>query len=116
MVTQHFWCEAAPLQEYFVSYYLIEGLNNDRSSFRIFPSNNSVLSLGWRTDLVDLGDGFLLRSSKESRYAVYFDSITSPMSFEYQGPIYELSFLIRPAYSAFFAQRITELRANEREW
>lgn len=116
MVTQHFRCNDPMLQEYFISYYLIEGRNNDCSNFRIFPSNNSVLSLGWQTSLEKKGSGFILRSSPNACYSIYFDSITTQVSFEYQGPIYELSILIRPQYTTFLANRLAQLGARTGAW
>ncbi|MFT6000091.1 MAG: AraC-like DNA-binding protein [Neolewinella sp.] len=116
MKLQHFQCDAPNLQRFFLSYYLVEGLDNDRSNFRAFPSNNSVLSLGWNTLIERINDTIVLHNSPDTCYSIFFDTITKPFSFEYQGPIYELSILIRPEYTAFFAERLAYLQRKGKKW
>jgi len=116
MVTQHFRCQDPVLQNYFTSYYWMEGQDNDRSNFRIFPSNNSVLSLGWNTCLRKMLNTIVLQSTSNSCYSIYVDNVDAPINFEYRGPIYELSFLVRPQYTAYVARRIASLRKNETNW
>lgn len=116
MKMQHFQCNDPSLRKFFLSYYLLEELNNDRSNFRVFPSNNSVLSLGWNTLPERINDAFTLQNSPDTCYSLFFDTITRPFSFEYQGPIYELSILIRPEYTAFFAERLAHLQRKSKQW